>query len=268
VRAGKARYALRLFGEGVSSDEIDWEVRVINALAEAGVPVPRPIRAPLDLAGRTWLLSPWLAGRVLGPGSVADRDYERLGAWLADFRTIVATLLPPPQRPGWTSFVNGAFPRLGGAARRDALLAALAKTDAAASAAIAEASTSLEARSLPALFGQAPLGVVHGDFAPWNVRRMRNQPTAVLDFDLAHLDVEAVDVAMARRGYHDGVVRGYLKKRALSDAELENLDALWLGGVLSSVWALLERSSAEGVRIAPGALDWNLKQLGKVRPYC
>jgi Ser/Thr protein kinase RdoA (MazF antagonist) len=129
-----------------------------------------------------------------------------------------------------------------------------------------EAAAALEARDLPGVFAGHPRRIVHGDFSPWNIRVRGGRLAGVIDFDLAHLDVRAADVAWARRGYHDGVVHGYLKRAPLIDAELANLDALWTGGSLGSVWRVLVSRLAEG-RLTTHGFDWNLEQLGKTRPY-
>ena len=90
--------------------------------------------------------------------------------------------------------------------------------------------------------------------------------TGLIDFELAHVDVRAADLAFSRRGYHDAVVEGYLERAGLSAAELAALDGLWLGGCLSGVWRVLENRLAEGAVTTHG-FDWNLEQLAKTRPY-
>jgi Ser/Thr protein kinase RdoA (MazF antagonist) len=267
VRAGGDRYVLRRFGVWAeTAGDAAWELEAVNLLAAAGVPVPRAIGGPRQIGSGRYILMPWIGGRRLAEPPVSDADHERLGGFLAEFHAATAHLPAPPQRPGWTPYVDGAFPPSGGPARRAVLLAALAEVDAAMARRFAEAAAALEVRDLPGAFAGYPRRLVHGDFSPWNVHLTAGRPTGVLDFELAHLDVRAADVAMARRGSHDGVVRGYLRRAALTDTEIANLDALWLGASLSGVWRVLESRIAEG-RLTTHGFDWNLEQLDKTRPY-
>jgi Ser/Thr protein kinase RdoA (MazF antagonist) len=267
IRAGSERYVLRRFGVWAQTEgDADWELDAVARLAAAGAAVPRAIGGVRVIAGARYLMLPWIGGRRLADPPVSDADYEHLGEFLADFHARTDPAPSPPQRPGWTSCVDGAFPAEGGAARRGELLAELAKVDAGMAARFGEAAAALQARDLPAIFAGHPCRIVHGDFSPWNIRVRGGQLAGVIDFDLAHLDVRAADVAWARRGYHDGVVRGYQRRMALTDAELANLDALWTGGSLRGVWRVLEGRLAEG-RLTTHGFDWNLDQLGKTRPY-
>jgi Ser/Thr protein kinase RdoA (MazF antagonist) len=111
------------------------------------------------------------------------------------------------------------------------------------------------------------LRLVHGDFATWNIKVAGWRLTGLFDFDGAHLDVRAYDVAAARRGYHDPVVEGYLSVAPLSDAEKEALDGLWLGGILNGLWRVLEGRLAAGETDLMYGLGWHLEQLDKTRPY-
>lgn len=266
VRAGGRSYALRKFGVWATPEDVAWETAAVEQLAGAGAPVPKALGPPRQIDGASWLLMVWLEGRRMRHPPTSEADYERLGGFLADLHAATAQLPPPSQRPAWTSCVDGAFPLLGGAARRAELLAELAQVDADMAARFGEAAAALEARDLPAAFAGYPRRVVHGDFSPWNIRVRAGRLTGVLDFDLAHLDVRAADVAWARRGYHDGVVRGYVQRTPLTEVELANLDALWPGGSLRSVWRVLESRLAEG-RVTTHGLDWNLAQLDKTRRY-
>ena len=51
-----------------------------------------------------------------------------------------------------------------------------------------------------------------------------------------------------------------------SAAELAALDGLWLGGVLSNVWRVLEDRLA-AADVTTHGLDWNFDQIAKTRPY-
>jgi Ser/Thr protein kinase RdoA (MazF antagonist) len=88
----------------------------------------------------------------------------------------------------------------------------------------------------------------------------------LLDFEIAHVDIRAADIAQTRRGWHDPVVAGYLSHTPLSDAELQALDGLWLGGILNGVWRVLENRLAEGSELTYG-FNGHVEQLDKTRPY-
>ena len=272
VRArGGEVYALRRFGVWAETPgDVEWEIGCVNALADAGLPVPRPIGGARRIGGATWLMAPWLRGRPLWRPSrdppATDADYESLGERLAEFHAVAAALPGPPQRPAWSDCVSGAFPLSGGAERRALLLGELAKVAPDLAARLGQAAADLAARNLPRIFAGYRRQFVHGDFSPWNVRVRQGRLVGLLDFDLAHLDFRASDVAAARRGYHDGVVRGYLRVARLDAEELSSLEALWLGGSLRGVWWVLESRLAEG-RMSAHGLQWNIEQLEKTRPY-
>jgi Ser/Thr protein kinase RdoA (MazF antagonist) len=267
VRAGEHRYVLRRFGTWLDPEAGPaWELELVKRLAALGLPVPAPIAPPVVVDGALHILMPYLPGRALSVSSVGDGGYRELGRRLADYHAVVASLPAPPQRPGWTSHVDGAAPIAGGAQRRTELLHALAKADAGMARAFADSAGALDKRNLPVVFAEAPRIAVHGDFAPWNLRLHQGRLTGLIDFELAHVDVRAADLAFARRGYHDAVVEGYLERGRLSAAELAALDGLWLGGVLATVWRVLENRMAEGAVTTHG-LDWNLDQLTKTRAY-
>jgi Ser/Thr protein kinase RdoA (MazF antagonist) len=210
VQAGESRYVLRRFGAWAETPgDAAWEVDTVERLAGAGAPVPQVVGGLREIGGARYILMLLVSGRRLAEPPVSDADYERLGSFLADFHLATSHLPEPPQRPNWVSNVDGAFPRTGGAARRAELLAALAEVDATMADRFADAAAALEARDLPRVFAGYPRRLVHGDFAPWNIRLRGRWVAGVLDFELAHVDVRATDVAMARRGSHDGVVRGY-----------------------------------------------------------
>jgi Ser/Thr protein kinase RdoA (MazF antagonist) len=268
VRAGDHRYALRRCGAWLDVEgDLDWELAVVEQWANAGLPIARPVGPSRAFNGARWILMPWLGGRKLGREPWTDDDYEQLGEYLADLHTATAGLSPPPnQRPGWTSYMDAAFPLTGGAARRAQLLAALAKVDAGVAAQFQAAAEALEARELPKLFANQPRRTIHADFSPWNIRLRGGRMIGFFDFELAHVDVLIGDIAQSRRGFHDGVVRGYLRHASLSNLELANLDAFWLAAVMMGVWRELEMRLAKGA-IAEVGFEWTLAQLGKIRPY-
>jgi Ser/Thr protein kinase RdoA (MazF antagonist) len=93
----------------------------------------------------------------------------------------------------------------------------------------------------------------------------RGRLSGVLDFDSAHLDLRAADVACARRSRDDEVVRGYLEAIPLSDAELACLDDLWRASVLRYALQLLDGEAITGAPVSE--LEWCVRQLEKARPF-
>jgi Ser/Thr protein kinase RdoA (MazF antagonist) len=269
VRAGGAAYALRRFGVWgrETPGDVDWEVAAVEAYAAAGAPVPQPIAPPRMVDGEVWLMMPWLGGRVLRHPPVSDDDFRRLGALLAEHHLATAAMPAPAQRPGTGECAKGAAPQIGGAARRTELLAALAMVDPVAAERFGAAAAALEARDLPGQLAGCPLRIVHGDFSSWNIKLAGGRLVGLFDFDGAHLDVRAADLAASRRGYHDAVVDGYLRVTPLPDAELEALDGLWLGGILRGLWRVLEDRLARGEPDLMYGLGWHREQLEKTRPY-
>jgi len=267
VRSGSRRFVLRRFGSWRGGEaESLGEIEVVIRLAAAGLPVPAAIGEPRRADGALYMLMPFMGGRALGAARVDEGRYRELGRRLAEFQAMLAATPAPTQRPGWGENGVGALPLTGGGARRDELLAALATVDPGMAARFRAGAEALRARDLPGRLASLPRMLVQCDFAPWNIRLHRGRLVAVIDFEGAHVDVAAAEVAFARRGYHDAVVEGYLERAKLSDAELVCLDGLWLGGVLGGLWRILENRLAEGSDLAYG-LDWHLEQLAKTRPY-
>lgn len=257
---------LRRFGEQPDLPaDAAWELEAVRALASRGWPVAAAVTEPRAFDGRLYVLLPHLAGRALAKGPVGEDGYVWLGRRLAELHLLLGGLAPPPQRPDWAELLAGSRPRPSHPPREE-LLAFLAGHAPALADRLAAATEAFEARDLAAVFAGAPRQIVHGDFSPWNVLTRGARLTGVLDFELAHVDVAAADLAFARRGSHDGVVRGYLEVRPLPDAHIAALDALWTGAVLTSAWLELAPALKAG-RLDPGALDWPAAQLDKTYPY-
>jgi Ser/Thr protein kinase RdoA (MazF antagonist) len=110
-----------------------------------------------------------------------------------------------------------------------------------------------------------PVTVVHGDLIAQNLLFRDGTLSGVLDFDSAHLDLRAVDVACARRSRDDEVARGYLEVIPLSNEELGCLDDLWRSNVLRYALQLLDCETTTDVAITE--LEWCVAQLEKTRPF-
>lgn len=110
----------------------------------------------------------------------------------------------------------------------------------------------LRAETLPAI-------IIHGDFAPWNLRFRSQHLTAILDFDMAHLNHRVADFALSWRGQHDDVVHGYMEVDLLSSAELALMTPVW--------WAwCLESARKQLLRESDSNLDWVLTHIIRRSP--
>jgi Ser/Thr protein kinase RdoA (MazF antagonist) len=110
-----------------------------------------------------------------------------------------------------------------------------------------------------------PVTVIHGDFITQNLLFQHDELSGVLDFDSVHLDLRATDVACARRGTQDEVVRGYLEIAPLTDVELRCLDDLWRATVLRYALRVLRGDMAADRH--ESELQWCVKQVEKTIPF-
>ncbi|HWA60523.1 MAG TPA: phosphotransferase [Caulobacteraceae bacterium] len=264
VASGAEVFVLRRYADAAEADaSAAWEAALVADLAAAGVPVPIAVTPPRRVGQGLFLLTRHLEGRKLAPGPVDDAGYRRLGRLLAGFHAVAERLPQRPQRPGWTSFAEAAEPTQGA---RASLLDELRRAAPEAAPRLEAMLAAFEARDLPRRFAGVPRQAIHSDFSPWNLLVRRGALCGVLDFELAHLDVAAADVAFARRGYHDAVVDGYLEARPLPEAQLADLDGLWLGALVFTLWQILAAWRRSG-RPDPADLDWHLQQLDKTRAW-
>ena len=267
VASARGRFVLRRYGtDGVldrSPASIRWEHELVTKLAARGYPAVAAVHPARELDGATYALFPYRRGRTWRFRG-GEADYRRLGALLADYHAIAATLGPRDQRPGWRRFDAATVPARGGVARRDRLLAILRGVDAETARLAATTARAIEPRLAASGVRSLPALPIHGDFSPWNLAFHRGSLSAVLDFDLAHLDVRAADICFARRGHHDAVVRVYRERAALGDSEVAVLDALWKASILLVLWRLVE---VRGAALRRSELRWTVEQLVKTRPY-
>ena len=188
VEAGET-YALRLHRIGYrSAEELRHELAWIEAMAEAGLPVPRPLALPsgalvTEVEGQLVSMISWLDGAPLGePGemeNVSDRPAfcRKLGAVMAALHTACDAWQPSMgfARPAWDrAGLLGDAPLWGpfwqhpdfSAAERDLMLAARGKAD----AALAERESALD------------YGLIHADLVGQNVM-WDGAKVGLIDFD-------------------------------------------------------------------------------------
>jgi len=102
VETDRGTYALKRVSD-VDRRTLRAQHRVVAALADAGIPVPVPLRtrrggthAVLD--GDRYVLHPWVAGRHRGGLDLSPGECVALGRRLAELHATLARLMPPVQQ--------------------------------------------------------------------------------------------------------------------------------------------------------------------------
>lgn len=239
IEAGGETYLARLY-QNSTPPRIEAEHRLLSALDAAGLPfrVPVPLPAP---GGRTVLgqvaLFPYLPGVPLRGGELLEEAGRALGELDTALASVPADLAPTDWR-GPLAEVHPAVPDV------DDLVAELFRAggdhpDIAWLAENAGPADEVYAR----LCAELPVQIVHGDWAPANVLAENGRITAVLDFEIAGLDLRITDpVAGAFNSTDDddqasAFFRGYSERVDLGADELAAVpDLLRLRALGSVVW--------------------------------
>ncbi|MBT0773155.1 phosphotransferase [Kineosporia sp. J2-2] len=207
---------------------IDYQLKVAAALRERGWPTPQPAREPLTGENGVWALFHRL------PGEPAHTlDHRARGRLLAELHSDALATGITDQREGWTGPAQRvADPELESWLRRYEKCSPQAGTlllrcrDAALEWFTAHPSP------------EAPSGVIHGDFTPWNLLYSGGQLTGVLDFEGTHHTFQVADFALSWRGHQDDVLRGYDEVRPLTDAEWNLILPVYWSWLLLGLTAL------------------------------
>jgi Ser/Thr protein kinase RdoA (MazF antagonist) len=260
VTSAQGRFVLRRYGEARSQEDLAWEQAVLHHLLARGWSVAPRLGDVVVIDGTQYALFPYLGGRRMAGHPAVQ--FRRCGHVLAALHEDLSDL-SLPQRPGWTAFADAPSSPLW--AEAEGLLELLAPRAPAVAALAAERATEV-VTGLRALRPRLATGVIHSDLVPWNVRLSGRRVSALYDFDVAHVDAIAADVACTRRGYHDGAVEAYLSRRRLSEEELDALGLLWLANVVTGA---LRAAAAirDGGEPPSQFLPWVEKQLRVTLPY-
>lgn len=102
VETGDGTYALKRVSD-VDRRTLRAQHRVVVALAEAGIPVPVPLRTRRGgthaiVDGDRYVLHPWVAGRHRGGLDLSPGECVALGRRLAELHVTLARLMPPVQQ--------------------------------------------------------------------------------------------------------------------------------------------------------------------------
>ena len=229
-------YALRLHRVGYrSAEELCHELAWIGAMAEAGLPVPRPVALPsgalvTEVEGQLVSVVTWLGGAPLGaPGemkNVRDRPgfCRKLGEAMAALHE-ACDAWPPAKgfaRPAWDrAGLLGDAPLWGrfwehpdfNAVERDLLMAARAQAD----------------KDLAALEGALDYGLIHADLVGQNVM-WDGVNVGLIDFDDGGYGFRVFELATFLLRYMDepdypelraALCEGYGVRAAIDPQELD-----------------------------------------------
>ena len=237
--------------------DIDYELRVLQRLADLGWSTPVAVADPVHSDGSTWCLFQWLPGAPpVGMDSQAQRARGRL---LARLHHDMETLADLGQRPG--------------ARRAEDVVADPELTD--------------QLRAYERLFPHqarimrwhvdsarqtfdefcrpdCPLMVLHGDFINQNLLYADGRLTGVIDFEGCHLNHRVSEFALSWRGRYDDVVHGYTEVHPLTELDWALLTpALW-SWVFLGVAAEI-RKMVSGA-IPPHRFEWQTRMLLRRSP--
>ncbi|HEX7839158.1 MAG TPA: homoserine kinase [Kofleriaceae bacterium] len=230
VQTDRGAWFVRI-NEGKSLADVDWEARLVVALAAGGVVTPSPVLAqdgrpfaPLP-GGDKWVsVFPWRQGRHLGPGEITPDLAEAFGAALAQLHQVGLGLPATWHR---RSIYD-----------HDHLVARYARFSASDDPALTRAISVIgrglaAASAAAAVRGRATCGLIHGDLFRDNVLWDAGRLVAILDFEQASGGSLAYDLAVCINDWcWDGGFRsdaaaallaGYQRARPLTTADREAL---------------------------------------------
>ncbi|MDP9765668.1 phosphotransferase enzyme family protein [Deinococcus enclensis] len=239
VTCGGAPLVLRRWGAGWA--DVEYERALRAQVAALGWPAARDVSEVVESGGALWSLAEWRPGKPRGRSPAEARARGRL---MADFHEATRSL-PLGPRPGWRD--------------TPAILADPALDRAFGQAAPDEARLLLwhlhRARALLAQVDTAglPQQPVHGDFTPWNLLYRGGRLSGVLDFELGRPAWRVAEFALAWRGEHDEVLRGYAEVSPLSEAEWALITPVW--------WALLLEGAFRDLRAGRQDGGWTARML-------
>ncbi|TPE63969.1 homoserine kinase [Sandaracinobacter neustonicus] len=235
IETETARYILTLYEKRIDLGELPWFIALMEHLADAGLPVPHPIRdregaAIQQLVGKTACLIQYLPGVSVSVPTAAQA--RAAGAALARLHLAGASYTAERPNALGLSHWQASAAELG--AGLDSIEPGLA-------AFVAERLETLAAhwpRNLPR-------GTVHADLFPDNVLMLGETVTGLIDFYFACTDLYAYDLAVLHAAWafpKDGcaplmdharaIFEGYESVRPLSAAERAAFPLLGQGASL------------------------------------
>ena len=235
IETETARYILTLYERRIDLSDLPWFIALMEHLADAGQPVPRPIRdrsgaAIQQLVGKTACLIQYLPGVSVSAPTAAQA--RAAGAALAQLHVAGATYTA--ERPNALGLAHWQASAAELGAGLDSIEPGLAGT---------------VARRLDALAAgwpaDLPRGTIHADLFPDNVLMLGETVTGLIDFYFACTDLYAYDLAVLHAAWafpRDGraplmaharaLFEGYEAVRPLTDAERAAFPLLGQGAAL------------------------------------
>ncbi|GIG60227.1 hypothetical protein Lfu02_45990 [Longispora fulva] len=221
-------YVLRVY-QNLGLDRVLAEHRLLAALGSAGLSfrVPTPVGPVLETAAGPAALFEYLPGTAGRRGAAG----EALGAALGELDAVLGTLDPTLAPTDWRVPLGAIHPAVpdvealvgdlraacGPHPGLDVLDRRAAETDAAY------------------LRMDLPVQICHLDIAPGNVLFDGGRVSAVLDFEIAGLDLRVNDLVAGMSQCGPGFLEGYRSIVDLTDGELAVVPALTLLRAMSSV---------------------------------
>ena len=235
VETTRDRFILTLYEKRVDVADLPWFMALTTHLAEAGLPVPRPIpdrqgRTLRTLAGRPACLIQFLSGVSLSTPTPAQARATgaalgRLHGAGRDFAQPRENALGPQ---GWRKLADSCMDSL------DSISPGLA-------ARVTDELDSLAAAWPADLERQ----VIHADLFPDNVLMLDDEVTGLIDFYFACTDIRAYDLAITHSAWcftpdgamfdkacGDALIAGYAETHGLTAAEHVALPVLARGACL------------------------------------
>jgi len=257
--SGQRRYVLKVYRHGFwSRDEVAWECGLARHLAEAGVPVARPVGAPGEVAapegGRPFALWEYVRGV---PPTAEPATYREFGRLTAAFHAAADTYR--------TSLPRRAFDL---DHTVDRPLAEVLPLLAADDADLVRRAVEWARRDIVEYADALDWGVCHGDVTLDNIQR--TEAGLVLhDLDLAGPHWRAADLyGVAATPCWNAFAAGYQQVRPLGEADLSAVPAFRIVGSLTNLrFHLVQKPLLRGTEsIAEGWVDDLLRQFATVRP--
>ena len=265
VRRGASAFAVKWLPVGVRADW-RYETEVMAALRAADWPAPVLVEEPVVRDDGIWRLFAWLPGETAPVGDGSDAEGFNRGRLLAEFHATSSSLGAIGRRDGfelpreavsdplldrWLTVHEQRLPEEGRILRT-----------------YREAAADLLAEHEPALASAVPSvvpsGVIHGDFTHWNLLFESGGPSGILDFEACHHNHLVADFALAWRGDHDEVLRGYDSVRPLSETEWHLVWPTYWAWLFLGVQEILAGHYARpGGAARPARLDWQVRHLLK-----
>ena len=235
IETETARYILTLYERRIDLSDLPWFIALMEHLADAGQPVPCPIRdrsgaAIQQLVGKTACLIQYLPGVSVSAPTAAQA--RAAGAALAQLHVAGATYTA--ERPNALGLAHWQASAAELGAGLDSIEPGLAGTVA--------RRLDVLAAGWPA---DLPRGTIHADLFPDNVLMLGETVTGLIDFYFACTDLYAYDLAVLHAAWafpRDGraplmaharaLFEGYEAVRPLTDAERTAFPLLGQGAAL------------------------------------